>query len=111
MTDEKTGEEAAAPALPVDSEKTIALKEKIKAAFALFDKEAKGCVVQEEYVLKKNSSTTVTYFLCFPSSNFLFFLFLFHFLCSFAIVVFFWPIQYSIVWMNCNHLIVISFFF
>ena len=46
MTDEKTGEEAAAPALPVDSEKTIALKEKIKAAFALFDKEAKGCVVQ-----------------------------------------------------------------
>ena len=87
--DEKTGEEAAAPALPVDSEKTIALKEKIKAAFALFDKEAKGCVVQEEYVLKKNISTTVTYFLCFPSSNFLFFLFLFHFLCSFAIVVIF----------------------
>ena len=59
----KTGEEAAAPALPVDSEKTIALKEKIKAAFALFDKEAKGCVVQEEV------STIMRYLGVFPSER------------------------------------------
>ena len=65
MTDEKTGEEAAAPALPVDSEKTIALKEKIKAAFALFDKEAKGCVVQEEYVLKKTLVQQLLIFFAF----------------------------------------------
>jgi Ca2+-binding EF-hand superfamily protein len=48
---------------PVDSEKIIALKEKIKAAFALFDKEAKGCVVQEEV------STIMRYLGVFPSER------------------------------------------
>jgi len=60
MSDEKTEETKQAP---VDNEKTVALKEKIKAAFSLFDKEDKGCVVQEEV------STIMRYLGVFPSER------------------------------------------
>ena len=49
------------PAL--SEEKVAELKEKIKAAFALFDKEDKGCVVQEEV------STIMRYLGVFPSER------------------------------------------
>ena len=44
-------------------EKTEALKQKIRAAFSLFDKEGKDCVVQEEV------STIMRYLGVFPSER------------------------------------------
>ena len=58
-----TKEETKEAAAPKDNEKTVALKEKIKAAFSLFDKEDKGCVVQEEV------STIMRYLGVFPSER------------------------------------------